>query len=237
MNNDLNLEDIRKDRQASNVEINSIKLGVKTFQLYAGDKFIDNGKIFMYHPSTNDNKIKLPYSLYSRTKSISVKKYKKYIINADNIVLISDENNIKTYMVNYAYKDDEVKLEPLYLSYIDIKNMDKINPEFIFNSKELEVERITDKYIVLKNSNPIDYRSRIDKDELNNVQVHYNKYFIFYHFDNLEENQEKLFKKYQEHLEINLISAIENVKYREKKIENFKHFKEKYGYINEDQQQ
>ena len=245
------------EKQASNFELNVIKLGIHTFQLQKGDRFESNGSYFHYIPSTAENKGKGTYYRYSgRRNEISAKKYEKDVLRADNIEQIADkligfkteeeaaaeeekrksENwkaaRLKVWEVKYAYKMELPKNENIVLLSIELggRYSDEDKQQWEYNTQELEVKRVTAENYFLVGSNPITYRSQIPKSELNNVRVHYSRYYVLCLMDDFHEQEAALFKYVEDSVKGKIQTGHDIVRKETNNLNKFLLLKSKHAY-------
>lgn len=245
------------EKQASNFELNVIKLGIHTFQLQKGDRFETNGYYFKYVPSTAENKGKGTRDRWSgRSSSISCKKYEKDVLRADNIELISDKllgfnteeeaaaeelsraeegwkaSRLKVYEVKYAYKMELPKNENLVLLQVELggKYGDEEKQQWEFSSEELPVKRVTAENYFLERHNPVDYKSQIPKKELNNVRGRYGKYYVLCLMDDYNEMELELFAFVEKAVIDKIQSGHEIVRKETNNLNKFLLLKTKQGY-------
>ena len=245
------------EKLASNFELNVIKLGINTFQLSKGDRFETNGHYFHYIPINAENKGKGARSRWSgRTSQYSCKKYEKDVLRADNIELIENllqypgteeeaaaeeesrkaegwkASRLKIYEVKYAYKMELPKNENLVLLSIELggKYGDESKQQWEYKTEELPVKRVTAENYFLERHNPVDYKSQIPKKELNNVRVHYSKYYLLCMMDDFHEQETALFKFVENAVNSKIQSGHEIVRKETNNLNKFLLLKSKQGY-------
>lgn len=230
--------------QASNFELNFIKLGIHNFQLMKGDRFESNGAYFHYIPcEENPNTGKGKHIRWrGRLNYHSAAKYRKDVERADNIELIKDEKTYidskekqhyhKIWEVKYAYtveipKPDNIVQMVISLNSGYMKESDKTWEFFV---KELEIDRETEKQIIIKGST-INHNSRIMKDELNIVRVRYGyDYYILGRMDDYNDMESKLIQYVENAIHEKIKTAHEIVQRETNNLNKFLLLKSKQGY-------
>jgi hypothetical protein len=219
----------KMEKQASNFELNWIKIGINIFNLVKGDRFQTNGKVFLYVPSTDENKGKgKRYRFQGRQNTISAVKYKKDVLRADNIKMIKDENGFQIYEVQYAYKVEHEKAENLIC--LQIAMDDYGNKGWFFKTQELTVERETKENYFLTKSHPVTHHSQIPKTELNNVRGRYNTHHVICKMDDYNEMEVALFKAVEESQLSKIQSGHDIIKKETENLKRFNELKLKQGY-------
>lgn len=217
------------EKLASNFELNVLKIGINTFNLVKGDRFKSNGKVFMYVPSTDENKGKgTRYRFQGRQDNISAVKYKKDVLRADNIKLIGEQHGFQIYEVQYAYKIEQEKLENLICLEVSMDNYG--NHDWLFKTHELPVERETKENYFLTKSHPVTHHSQIPKTDLNNVRVRYNTHYVLCKMDKYNEMEIALFKAVEEHQLGKIQTGQDIVRKETENLNKFIDFKLKQGY-------
>ncbi len=240
----LNIKIMSEEKLASNFELNLIKIGVKRFQLFKGDRFVTNGAYFAYQPSTAENKAKLPFERYSRHTTISAEKHKKDVLRADNIKLVVDKQvgestdfRWKEYEVQYAYTVPKEEREPLMCivmsydwQYVDRNKMDEKKFSWKISHTEMEIERETKVYVYVKNSPSNVYMNQVVKADYNKPQSHYGDHYIVCKLDDAVLMEDVLIK-YVENLKKSAIeSAKELVANATETLNKLLEFKKDMGY-------
>lgn len=231
---------------ASNFELNILKLGIHTFQLMKGDRFTSNGSYFHYEPckdSPNTGKGK-KYRYQARQNYHSAVKYEKDVKRADNIKLIKDEvlsiggngqpNKYMVWEVQYAYTVEIPKNENLILLSIELTNKytdDQNKRQWEFKTQELEVQRVTDKQLFLKERDPISFSARIEKKDLNNVRARYgDEFYLFTMMEDYNEAEIMLVEYVEKVINDRIANAHEIIRVQTDNLNKFLLLKSKQGY-------
>ena len=246
------------EKQASNFELNVIKLGIHTFQLSKGDRFESNGNYFKYIPIAPENKGKGSRSRWSgRSNDISAKKYEKDVLRADNIELIENKligfktekeaaaeeelrkaenwkaSRLKVWEVQYAYKMELPKNENIVYLSIELGGRysdDESKKQWEYTTKELEVKRVTAENYFLVGSNPATHRSQVPKAELNNVRVHYGNYYVLCLMNDFHEQEAALFKYVEQATKDKIQTGHDIVRKETDNLNKFLLLKSKHAY-------
>lgn len=247
-----------KTGQASNFELNVIKLGINTFQLVKGDRFESNGSYFHYVPSTAENKGKGKYRRWhGHSDNISAKKYEKDVLRADNIELVENRllypgteaeaaaeeesrkaegwkaNRLKVWEVKYAYKMELPKNENLVILSVEMGGQysdDESKKQWEFKSEELPVKRVTAENYFLEKSCPIGYMSQIPKKDLNNVRVRYGTYYVLCMMDDYNDMELVLFDFVEKAIGNKIQTGHDIVRKETDNLNKFLLLKSKQGY-------
>lgn len=140
------------------MELCQLKLYGRIIDLEVGDMFWTNGSFFAYEPKgKNINLIPRGGDVWHRASSCSCAKYEKEVRLADNLKLITNNVGLKTWVVQYVYKQDRPQYEALIVMMIDTEG---------FKVLEAEVEKETKALIFFKGNHPITYHSKFDKVRL-----------------------------------------------------------------------
>jgi hypothetical protein len=245
------MEDIKP---ASNFELNVLKLGINRFQLKKGDRFTSNGSYFQYEPSTDENKGKGTRRRWAgRSDTISAVKYQKDVLRADNIKLIIDRplshkteeeakaeeelrkaegwkaSRYKVWEVQYAYEIPVDQIEQLVIMIIEKK---WLSEKWEYRVVEHEVERETKELYFLKNHHPVSYHSKIEKKELDKVQVERggSVYHVIGKLDDYHENEIALFTRAEENQRAKIETAKALVVSEELNLDNVLKLKADNGF-------
>lgn len=246
------------EKQASNFELNILKIGVHTIQLVKGDRFESNGSAFNYVPSTKENMGKGTYiRWHGRSNTLSAKKYEKDVLRADNIELISEKlvgfkneeeakaeeelrkaekwkaTCIRTWEVKYAYKIEIPKNENIVILTLELGGKysnDETKKVWEFKTEELPVKRVTAEMYFLGKDNPVTYHSQIRKSELNNVRLHHDRYYVLCLMDDYDAMEMELFKFVEKAVNDKIEQGHAIVKRETINLNKFMDLKTKQGY-------
>jgi hypothetical protein len=215
------MEDIK---QASNFELNRLKIGKHDFQLEVGDIFWTNGAVFLYEPK-GDNLLKLPYRDWHRDKTISCKKHKKDILRADNIELVFQDKRIKRWEVKYVYQQPAIadRLEDVMVLVLSDKSY--LRSEVYLRSRILKVERETKNTLFFQDHHPVSYHSKFDKQSLNVAITDRGDVSIVFYGDDYQQAYDTLFAAYEKLLMQRLQAAENKVLEVQQVIQSFNKLK------------
>lgn len=210
------------------MELCQLKLYGKIIDLEVGDLFwqnTPNGTIH-YQPKSSHNLAKLPRgnNISHRGNCISCQKYANEVRLADNLKKLEGGkpgHYLTEWVVEYVYKQDRVKYDALIVMEI---SFDK------FEVKEVDVERMTEKFIFVEPYHPITFLSRIEKTELLKIQFHYGGMFGICMPDDYSKLESLLFDGYATHTQEKIKQIQKSLVEARGASDQFQSLRIKYGY-------